>query len=81
MQQQLCVLRGELNKPQHPISVLKYADAKDEMIEPTNKAIEMCKDDLEEHGGELNNQTKRELIKARAEIKAGKFHTLAHVKK
>jgi len=46
MQQQLCVLRGGLNKPQHPISVLKYADAKDEMIEPTNKAIEMCKDDL-----------------------------------
>ncbi|MCG7847739.1 MAG: hypothetical protein MIO93_00980, partial [ANME-2 cluster archaeon] len=39
------------------------------------------KDDLTEHGGELNNQTKRELIKARAEIEAGKFHTLAQVKK
>ena len=41
----------------------------------------MYKDNLKEHGGELNNQTKRELIKARAEIKAGKFHTLAQIKK
>ncbi len=41
----------------------------------------MYKDNLKEHGGELNNQTKRELIKARAEIKAGKFHTLAQKKK
>lgn len=30
---------------------------------------------------ELNEQTKKEIAQARAEIKAGKFHTLTQVKK
>jgi hypothetical protein len=34
-----------------------------------------------EDNEELNAQTKKELAKARAEIKAGKVHTLAKVKK
>ncbi len=29
---------------------------------------------------ELNEQTKKEIAQSRAEIKAGKFHTLAEVK-
>lgn len=36
--------------------------------------------DLVEDTKELNAQTKKEIAKARAEIKAGKFHTLAQVK-
>jgi hypothetical protein len=37
--------------------------------------------DMIEDNEELNAQTKKELAKARAEIKAGKVHTLAKVKK
>jgi len=37
--------------------------------------------DLVEDSQELNEQTKKELAQARAEIKAGKSHTLAEVKK
>ena len=36
--------------------------------------------DLVEDTKELNAQTKKEIAEARAEIKAGKFHTLAQVK-
>ena len=36
--------------------------------------------DLVEDTKELNAQTKKEIVEARAEIKAGKFHTLAQVK-
>ncbi|HJH28510.1 MAG TPA: hypothetical protein C5S51_02270 [Methanosarcinaceae archaeon] len=36
--------------------------------------------DLVEDTKELNAQTKKEIAKARAEIKAGKFYTLAQVK-
>ncbi|HJH31215.1 MAG TPA: hypothetical protein C5S50_03295 [Methanosarcinaceae archaeon] len=36
--------------------------------------------DLIEDTKELNEQTKTEIAKARAEIKAGQFHTLAQVK-
>ena len=36
--------------------------------------------DMVEDTTELNEQTKKELVEARAEIKAGKSHTLAHVK-
>ena len=36
--------------------------------------------DLVECTKELNAQTKRDIAKARAEIKAGKFHTFAQVK-
>ncbi len=37
--------------------------------------------DLIEDTKELNDQTKRDIEKARDEIKAGKVHTLAQVKK
>ena len=37
--------------------------------------------DLIEDTRELNDQTKRDIEKARDEIKAGKVHTLAQVKK
>lgn len=37
--------------------------------------------DLIEDTRELNDQTKRDIEKARGEIKAGKVHTLAQVKK
>ena len=37
--------------------------------------------DMIEDNEELNAQTKKELVEARAEIKAGKVHTLAKVKK
>jgi len=37
--------------------------------------------DMIEDNQELNEQTKKELVEARAEIKAGKVHTLAKVKK
>ena len=37
--------------------------------------------DLIEDTKELNDQTKRNIAKARAEIKAGKVHTLPKVKK
>ncbi len=37
--------------------------------------------DMIEDNEELNEQTKKELTVARAEIKAGKVHTLAKVKK
>jgi len=37
--------------------------------------------DMIEDTKELNDQTKKELAQARAEIKAGKVHTLAKVKK
>jgi hypothetical protein len=37
--------------------------------------------DLVENSQELSEQTKREIAQARAEIKAGKFLTLAQVKK
>ena len=37
--------------------------------------------DLVEDSQELSEETKRELAQARAEIKAGKSHTLAEVKK
>ena len=37
--------------------------------------------DLMEDTAELNEQTKKELVEARAEAKAGKTHTLAKVKK
>jgi len=37
--------------------------------------------DMIEDTKELSDQTKRELAQARAEIKAGKVHTLAKVKK
>ena len=36
--------------------------------------------DLVEDTKELNDQTKRDIAKARDEIKAGKVHTLAQVK-
>jgi len=36
---------------------------------------------LIEDSQELSEQTKRELAQARAEIKAGKYHTMAEVKK
>ena len=36
--------------------------------------------DLVEDTKELNAQTKKEIAEARAEIEAGKFHTLAQVK-
>ena len=36
--------------------------------------------DLLECTKELNAQTKKDIAKARAEIKSGKFHTLAQVK-
>ena len=37
--------------------------------------------DLVEDTRELSDQTKRDIAKSRAEIKAGKVHTLAQVKK
>ena len=37
--------------------------------------------DLVEDSQELSEQTKIEITQARAEIKAGKFHTLAEVKR
>jgi predicted kinase len=37
--------------------------------------------DMIEDTQELNEETKRELVQARAEIKAGKFKTLSAVKK
>ncbi|MFZ3385252.1 MAG: hypothetical protein WA144_15135 [Candidatus Methanoperedens sp.] len=37
--------------------------------------------DLVEDSQELSKQTKKEIAHARAEIEAGKFHTLAEVKK
>ena len=37
--------------------------------------------DLIEDAKELSRQTKKELAQARAEVKAGKVHTLAKVKK
>jgi hypothetical protein len=37
--------------------------------------------DLVEDSQELSEETKREIAQARAEIKAGKSHTLAEVKK
>lgn len=37
--------------------------------------------DLIEDSRELNAETKKELKEARAEIKAGKVHTLAQIKK
>jgi len=37
--------------------------------------------DLIEDSQELSEQTKKEIAQARAEIKAGKLHTLAEVKK
>ena len=37
--------------------------------------------DLLEDSWELSEETKKEIALARAEIKAGKFHTLAEVKK
>lgn len=37
--------------------------------------------DLIEDNEELNTQTKKELIEARAEVKAGKVHSLAKIKK
>jgi len=37
--------------------------------------------DLIEDTKELNDQTKRDIEKARSEIKAGKLHSLAQVKK
>ncbi|MDI6859000.1 MAG: hypothetical protein QMC85_00735 [Methanocellales archaeon] len=37
--------------------------------------------DLIEDSQELNEQTKKEIAQARAEIEAGKSHTLAEVKK
>jgi hypothetical protein len=37
--------------------------------------------DMIEDTKELSNQTKKELAQARSEIKAGKVHTLAKVKK
>ena len=37
--------------------------------------------DLIEDTNELSAETKKELKEARAEIKAGKFHTLAQIKK
>jgi len=37
--------------------------------------------DLVEDSQELNEQTKKEIAQARAEIEAGKSHTLAEVKK
>ena len=37
--------------------------------------------DLIEDTKELSEQTKKEIERARAEIKAGKFHTLAQAKK
>ena len=36
--------------------------------------------DLVEDAKELNLQTKKDIVKARAEIKAGKFHTFEQVK-
>ena len=37
--------------------------------------------DIIEDTTELNEQTKKDIAEARAQIKAGKFHTLAKVKK
>jgi hypothetical protein len=37
--------------------------------------------DMIEDNGELNEQTKKELTFARTEVKTGKVHTLAKVKK
>jgi len=37
--------------------------------------------DLIEDNEELNTQTKKELAEARAEVKAGKVHSLAKIKK
>jgi len=37
--------------------------------------------DLVEDTQELNEETKKEIEKARAEIKAGKYHTLEQIKK
>jgi hypothetical protein len=37
--------------------------------------------DILEDTKELNEQTKKELAQSRAEIKAGKVHTLDHIKK
>jgi len=37
--------------------------------------------DIIEDTATLNDQTKKEIVEARAEIKAGKVHTLAKVKK
>ena len=37
--------------------------------------------DLMEDTMELSEETKKEIAKSRAEIKAGKFHTLSEVKK
>jgi len=37
--------------------------------------------DIIEDTVELNEQTKKEIAEARAQIKAGKYHTLAKVKK
>ena len=37
--------------------------------------------DLIEDTQEINEETKREIVQARVEIKAGKFKTLVHVKK
>jgi hypothetical protein len=37
--------------------------------------------DILEDNEELNEQTKKELVLARAEVKTGKVHTLAKVKK
>ena len=37
--------------------------------------------DIIEDTAELNEQTKKDTAEARAQIKAGKFHTLAKVKK
>ena len=37
--------------------------------------------DLIEDNQELNDQTKKEIAKSRAEFKAGKTHTLAKIKK
>jgi len=37
--------------------------------------------DIIEDTAELNEQTKKDIAEARAQIKAGKFHTLAKVKK
>jgi hypothetical protein len=37
--------------------------------------------DIIEDTAELNEQTKKDIVEARAQIKAGKVHTLAKVKK
>jgi hypothetical protein len=46
-----------------------------------NESYEEVIWDLVEDTQELNEETKRELAQARAEIKAGKFHTFSEVKK